>query len=168
MVGFFIKIGLKGNRHMGNNLTFRRAVPDDASLCITIRGLTRENSFSEEDLRAVGVTVESWSAGILDKSAPGVVACVDDKMVGYCFGDRETGEITVLALLPAYEGRGIGKSLLGMMTDELSQAGFSRLFLACSSDPNVRSYGFYRNLGWASAGEWDEAGDEILEYHIDK
>ncbi|ROL65705.1 GNAT family N-acetyltransferase [Pseudomonas protegens] len=152
---------------MANKLTFRRAVPDDASRCIEIRGLTRENAFSEEDLRDVGVTIGSWSAGILDESAPGIIACIDDEMIGYCFGDRDTGEITVLALLPAYEGRGIGKSLLEKMIQEFRHAGFKRLFLACSSDPNVRSYGFYRNFGWTSTGEWDDAGDEILEFRVD-
>ncbi|WP_416769019.1 GNAT family N-acetyltransferase [Pseudomonas sp. RHF3.3-3] len=128
--------------------------------------MTRENAFTEEDLRALGITVESWSAGILDGSAPGFVACVDGQIVGYCFGERDTGEITVLALLPAYEGQGIGKHLLAMMTDTLRDQGFKRLFLACASDPSVRSYGFYRHLGWTSTGTLDEAGDEILEISV--
>ncbi|TCW78751.1 GNAT family N-acetyltransferase [Burkholderia sp. SRS-46] len=149
-------------------LTYRPATSDDASLCIIIRGLTRENAFSEEELRALGITAESWGAGILDGSVPGFVACMDGRIIGYCFGDRDTGEIVVLALLPAYEGQGIGKTLLGLMTENLRRRGFNRLFLACSSDPNVRSYSFYRRLGWTSTGERDEAGDEILELSIDR
>ncbi|RTT41017.1 GNAT family N-acetyltransferase [Pseudomonas aeruginosa] len=145
------------------NLTFRPANPDDAFLCIKIRGLTRENAFSEEELGALGITTESWSTGIRDGSCPGFVACMDGQMIGYCFGDRDTGEIVVLALLPAYEGRGIGKTLLAMMIEKLEHQGFQRLFLACSSDPNVRSYSFYRHLGWRPTGERDESGDEILE-----
>ncbi|MFK1068574.1 GNAT family N-acetyltransferase [Pseudomonas aeruginosa] len=145
------------------NLTFRPANPDDASLCIKIRGLTRENAFSEEELGALGITTESWSTGIRDGSCPGFVACMDGQMIGYCFGDRDTGEIVVLALLPSYEGRGIGKTLLAMMIEKLEHQGFQRLFLACSSDPNVRSYSFYRHLGWKPTGERDESGDEILE-----
>ncbi len=88
-------------------------------------------------------------------------------MIGYCFGDRDTGEIVVLALLPAYEGRGIGKTLLAMMIEKLEDQGFQRLFLACSSDPNVRSYSFYRHLGWKPTGERDESGDEILELLVE-
>ncbi|MEW9678418.1 N-acetyltransferase family protein [Pseudomonas sp. TE50-2] len=149
-------------------ITYRSATPDDVSLCIRIRGLTRENAFSEEDLRSLGITVESWSAGIVEGSSSGVVACVGGRMVGYCFGDRETGEITVLALLPEYEGQGIGKSLLKQITEELRLAGFERLFLACASDPKVRSYGFYRHLGWTWTGECDDAGDEILECWVAK
>ncbi|HBP6416814.1 N-acetyltransferase family protein [Pseudomonas aeruginosa] len=149
------------------NLTFRPANPDDASLCIKIRGLTRENAFSEEELGALGITTESWSTGIRDGSCPGFVACMDGQMIGYCFGDRDTGEIVVLALLPAYEGRGIGKTLLAMMIEKLEDQGFQRLFLACSSDPNVRSYSFYRHLGWKPTGERDESGDEILELLVE-
>jgi L-amino acid N-acyltransferase YncA len=147
-------------------LTFRSAIPGDASLCIKIRGLTRENAFSEEALRALGITTESWSSGIRDGSCPGFVACLDGQIIGYCFGDRDTGEIVVLALLPTYEGHGIGKTLLAMMVEKLKQQGFQRLFLACSSDPNVRSYGFYRYLGWRPKGERDESGDEILELSV--
>ncbi|MBI6908132.1 GNAT family N-acetyltransferase [Pseudomonas palleroniana] len=149
-----------------DHITYRPATPDDVSLCIQIRGLTRENAFSEETLRALGITVESWSADIVAGSSIGVVACVNGRTVGYCFGERSTGEVTVLALLGEYEGQGIGKSLLGQVTDELHHAGFERLFLACASDPNVRSYGFYRHLGWTWTGECDEEGDHILEFAI--
>ncbi|ARU05178.1 GNAT family N-acetyltransferase [Comamonas serinivorans] len=147
-------------------LTFRPATPDDASLCIRIRGLTRENAFSAADLRALGITAESWSRGIQDGSCPGFVACMEGQMIGYCFGDRDTGEIVVLALLPAYEGQGIGKALLAMMVESLGRRGFQRLFLACSSDPNVRSYSFYRHLGWRPTGEKDASGDDILELSV--
>ncbi|WP_371227548.1 N-acetyltransferase family protein [Pseudomonas sp. QE6] len=148
------------------DLTYRPAVPDDAALCITIRGLTRENAFSEEELRALGITAESWSRGIQDGSCPGFVACREGRMIGYCFGDLESGEIVVLALLPAYEGQGIGKTLLGLMIETLARQGFRRLFLACSSDPKVRSHGFYRYLGWVPTGERDEYGDDILELSV--
>ncbi|MBF8753632.1 GNAT family N-acetyltransferase [Pseudomonas guariconensis] len=150
------------------NLTYRPAKPDDASLCIKIRGLTRENAFSKEELRVLGITTESWSMGIQDGSCPGFVACVEGRMIGYCFGDRDTGEIVVLALLPLYENQGIGKTLLAMMVDKLKHQGFNRLFLACSSDPKVRSYHFYRHLGWSPTGEKDAFGDEILELQLSR
>ncbi|RZS80795.1 GNAT family N-acetyltransferase [Pigmentiphaga kullae] len=147
-------------------LSFRPALPDDAPSCIRIRGQTRENAFSEEELRALGITAATWSAGIRDGSCPGYVACMDGRMIGYCFGDRDTGEIVVLALLPGHEGRGIGKTLLGLVVQDFRRRGFERLFLACASDPGVRSHGFYRHLGWAPTGTQDEAGDDILELVI--
>ncbi|WP_447772634.1 N-acetyltransferase family protein [Variovorax boronicumulans] len=145
-------------------ITYRQAIPADTPACIELRGRTRENAFSVEDLRALGITLESWQASIADGSLPGYVALVDGELAGYCFGDRDTGEIAVLALLPAYEGHGIGKALLALMVDEFKGLGFQRLFLNCSPDPQVRSHGFYRHLGWKPTGEFDAAGDEVLAY----
>ncbi|MFY3953192.1 GNAT family N-acetyltransferase [Achromobacter xylosoxidans] len=148
------------------NLHYRPAHPDDAAVCIDLRGRTRENAFSAEDLRALGITVESWRDGIRDGALPGVVALADGVMAGYCFGDRDSGEILVLALLPAYEGRGIGRELLGQVMRTLRALGHERLFLSCAADPGVRSHGFYRRLGWAPTGEIDAAGDEVLAYRF--
>ncbi|WP_341888211.1 GNAT family N-acetyltransferase [Variovorax sp. YR752] len=145
-------------------ITYRQAVPEDTPACIELRGRTRENAFSVEDLKALGITLESWQASIADGSRPGHVALVDGELAGYCFGDRDTGEVAVLALLPAHEGQGIGKALLALMVDEFKGLGFQRLFLGCSPDPQVRSHGFYRHLGWKPTGEFDAAGDEVLAY----
>ncbi|RIX78606.1 GNAT family N-acetyltransferase [Acidovorax cavernicola] len=148
------------------NTIYRQAIPEDTPACLDLRGRTRENAFSVDALEALGITLESWQAGIADGSLPGYVAQVDDELVGYCFGARDTGEIAVLALLPAHEGQGIGKALLALMVDEFKRLGFQRLFLGCSPDPAVRSHGFYRRLGWKPTGEFDAAGDEVLEYHL--
>jgi ribosomal protein S18 acetylase RimI-like enzyme len=147
-------------------IAYRKAAPDDTPACIVLRGMTRENAFSVERLAALGITLESWRAGIADGSLPGHVATADGKIVGYCFGERETGEIAVLALLPEHEGQGLGKALLNLVVADFKEFGFARLFLSCSADPAVRSYGFYRHLGWRSTGSFDDRGDEILEYRL--
>ena len=147
-------------------IAYRKAVPDDTQDCIVLRGLTRENAFSAAELAERGITLESWRDAIADGSLPGHVATEDGKIVGYCFGHSDSGEIAVLALLPNQEGKGIGKKLLSLMVEDLRQHGFERLFLGCSADPEVRSYGFYRHLGWRSTGGFDEAGDEVLEYPL--
>ena len=145
-------------------ITYRQAIPEDTPACLDLRGRTRENAFSVDELEALGITLESWQAGIADGSLPGYGALVDGELAGYCFGERDTGEIAVLALLPAYEGLGIGKALLARMIEEFKGLGFQRLFLGCSPDPQVRSHGFYRHLGWKPTGEFDAAGDEVLAY----
>ena len=86
-------------------IAYRRAVPEDAHACLVLRGMTRENAFSVERLAEAGVTLESWRAAIADGSLPGHVATADGEIAGYCFGERETGEVVVLALLPEHEGR---------------------------------------------------------------
>ena len=125
--------------------------------------MTRENAISTESLASLGITVESWGNAIADGSLPGYVCIDDGHIVGYCFGDKPTGEVVVVALLPAYEGRGIGKTLLLQVVHDLRSAGHTRLILGCSSDPSHRSYGFYRYLGWRPTGSFDDRDDEILE-----
>jgi ribosomal protein S18 acetylase RimI-like enzyme len=120
---------------------------------------------SPERLRSIGITIEAWSDDVGTGALLGHICSADTKMIGYCFGSREEGEIVVLALLPEFEGLGIGKSLLGKVAADLNEAGHSRLFLSCSADSRSRSYGFYRHLGWRSSGEIDKHGDEILEYY---
>jgi ribosomal protein S18 acetylase RimI-like enzyme len=148
-------------RHV--QITYRTAEPQDAQECIRIRALTRENAISEQSLAALGITASSWSEGIRAHEFLGHVCLDGSQMVGYCFGAAESGEVLVLALLPSYEHKGIGRHLLRSVTEDLQALGHDRLFLACSPDPSVRSHGFYRRLGWRSTGTFDSHGDEILE-----
>ena len=144
-------------------LTFRPAAPEDVAACLVLRGLTRENAIPAERLAAVGITEQSWSDDVRSDRLPGYVCCDDGTIAGYCFGDKASGEVVVLALLPAYEERGIGRRLLALVIDHLAALGHRRLFLGCSADPATRSHGFYRHLGWVSTGTVDRFGDEVLE-----
>ena|ERR1043166_4360695 len=146
------------------DVTYRKALPEDAKECVDIRGKTRENAVTVTRLRQLGVTVETWTNDIRSGVLLGYVSLSDDRIVGYCFGASDTGEILVLAVLPAYEGMGIGRNLLNVVVRDFKDLGFNRLFLGCSSDPQTRSYGFYRHLGWQSTGTFDAAKDEVLEY----
>lgn len=140
------------------------APPERAPGYIQLRGQTRENAISPARLAALGITAQSWAADIRAQVLQGVMAECDGQMVGYCFGDLHTGEVVVLALLPAFEGQGIGQALLRRVMALLQAHGHQRLFLGCSADPQVRSYGFYRHLGWRSTGQVDAHGDEVLEW----
>jgi len=148
------------------NLKYRPALPEDAQECLVVRGRTRQNAASEDWLRSIGITSESWARSIRSGALPGHVCTVDEKIVGFCFGARETGEIEVVALLPDFENLGIGKKLLAKTSQKLAKLGHTRLFLGCSPDPASRSHGFYRHLGWRSTGSYDKYGDEILEIFI--
>lgn len=142
---------------------FRPAVPTDATECIRVRGLTRENAVSEERLSAAGITAQSWAADVESGSLLGLVCESDGRLVGYCFGVSQTGEVVVLALLPEWEAQGLGRQLLSIVVSQLRGLGHRRLFLGCSPNPSSRSYGFYRHLGWQSTGTLDRFGDEVLE-----
>lgn len=151
---------------MSNRTTYRPASPEDAGECVRLRGLTRENAATEEQLRGWGITAESWAENIRSGSVPGHVCTSGDRIVGYCFGSRETGEIEVLAVMPDFENRGVGRELLNRTCETLASLGHRRLFLGCSPDPTSRSHGFYRHLGWRPTGEFDARGDEILERRL--
>jgi ribosomal protein S18 acetylase RimI-like enzyme len=145
-------------------LAYRLAVPNDIAACIELRGKTRENAISVERLKALGITLESWSGDVADGTLFGYLCLDDAKLAGYCFGDRASGEVVVLVTSPECEGKGLGKRLLDMVVKDFAQLGFKRVFLGCSSNPKLRSYGFYRHLGWKSTGTLDKLRDEVLEY----
>ncbi len=144
---------------------YRTALPEDATECVRLRGLTRENAISEHRLAEIGITAQTWGDDIRSGALPGYL-CLDDKhVVGYCFGAAKSGEVVVLVVMPSHESRGIARHLLGLVCNALARLGHHRLFLGCSSDPKVRSHGFYRHLGWRSTGQLDQYGDELLEFY---
>jgi len=145
-------------------LAYRPAVPEDIAACIDLRGKTRDNSISIQRLRELGVTLESWSGEVADGSMLGHLCLDGERLAGYCFGYRATGEVVVLVVSPESEGKGIGKALLDLVVNDFVQLGFERVFLGASSNQNYRSYGFYRHLGWKSTGSLDKLRDEVLEY----
>lgn len=147
-------------------LTHRPARPEDAPACIALRGRTRQNAISATQLAAMGITADSWAEGIRSGATPGHVAWQGDTLAGYCFGERDSGEVLVLALLPAFEGLGLGRDLLARVVRHLADLGHRRPFLGCSTDPTSRSHGFYRHLGWQPTGRLDGHGDEILELDL--
>ncbi|MDN2673890.1 GNAT family N-acetyltransferase [Janthinobacterium sp. SUN026] len=148
------------------SITFHPAKAEDTPAFIDLRGRTRQNAVPAERLAEVGITAGTWAEMMRSGSLPGHVCHHDGQLAGYCFGERDTGEIIVLALLPEFEGLGIGKTLLELVMTELRAHGHQRLFLGCSDDPASRSYGFYRYLGWTSTGETDKYGDDVLEFRF--
>ena len=144
-------------------VTLRPAPPERAADYIHLRGRTRENAIPAERLAALGITADTWARDIRAGQLQGTVALADDRVVGYCFGSPDTGEVIVLAVDPGFEGRGLGRALLQSVVDGLRLHGHARLFLGCAADPAVRSHGFYRHLGWRSTGRTDRHGDEELE-----
>lgn len=145
-------------------LRFRKAKSTDLDRCATIRGLTRDNAIGLETLVAIGVTSENWAPKMENGIYLGFVAEDQDEVVAFCFGDTQTGEVLVLAVLPGYEGSGIGRKLLSLIVDKLLSNGFAELWLAASPDPRIRAHGFYRHLGWQPTQTFDDNGDEILKY----
>src|SRR5688572_29968462 len=76
-----------------------------------LRAATRENPLSREDLRRMGITEES-TAEVLRTTHRGWLCDEAGRIVGFAIGDGKTGELSVIAVLPEFEGRGVGSRLL--------------------------------------------------------
>jgi ribosomal protein S18 acetylase RimI-like enzyme len=144
------------------SLTFREAHEGDLDELLDVRAATRENAIARAQLARMGITVASMSESLARGTLKGWVCSSGSSIVGFCMGDSEKGEVAVLAILPAYEGRGIGRTLLSLVVEWLCSFNPARVWLGASPNPDTRAYGFYRALGWRPTGETDARGDEIL------
>ncbi len=145
-------------------LAFRPMTLQDIEAVFDVRASTAENALNRDQLREVyGVTPASMACAMAS-DASGWVCTDSDKVVGFVMGDRVAGEVTVLAVLPDYEKRGVGAALMDRVQGWLFSNRHDTLFLLTNPDPDTRSHGFYRKLGWRPAGE--QVGDDeklILE-----
>ena len=143
-------------------LIFRETQPGDIQSLFRVRARTRENALSQEYLASLGITAESIRANMESGRVIGRVCLHESEVVGFCNGDSETGEVLVLAVLPNYEGKGIGRRLLLNVVEQLRSLGCGMIWLCASADSRIRAHGFYRSLGWRQTGERFENGDEML------
>jgi ribosomal protein S18 acetylase RimI-like enzyme len=142
-------------------MTFREIDARDIPELFKVRTSTRENRMTMEALAEAGIKRESTSDA-LSVNIAGWLCEVSGKIVGFSMGDKDTGEMLVVAVLPEYENRGIGKRLTGLIQEWLFSNGHTEISLLENPDPSVRAYGFYRKLGWVPAG-FHESGHQILK-----
>lgn len=106
-----------------------------------------------------------WRRWILDES-PGQrdVVEVDGRVVGFATfgaetdGDEEPprGELYAINLHPDYWRQGLGRQLIGHVTDELVRLGFRRAVLWVEAT-NDRARRFYESEGWS----YDPGSDRV-------
>jgi GNAT superfamily N-acetyltransferase len=128
-------------------LHIREITEDDIPDLFVVRVATHENQLSREELASLGITEETLKTR-LRGTFKGWLCDVNAQVVGFAIGDRATGELWVIALLPQYIGQGIGSALLRRVEDWLQASGCARLWLTTDLDPNLKAYRFYRQHGW--------------------
>jgi len=144
-------------------LRYRKMMPDDLLAAFAVRMSTVENAVTMEELeRDYDITPQSLAEAMTTHVAGWL--CEDSgSVVGFSMGDRSNAEVQVVAVLPDYEGRGIGKTLLSRVQEWLFSEGHKEIWLRENPDRTVRAYGFYRRLGWQTTGK-AVGDDEILVF----
>ena len=120
----------------------------DLTEIIEVRASTRENPFSRKALQDLGITEESI-ARLLCTTHRGWLCEEEGRIIGFVMGDGKTGELWVIAVLPEFEGRGVGTRLLAIVEEWLWSLDWQEIWLWTSSDSRKRAYKFYRKHGWS-------------------
>ena len=129
-------------------MSIRPITVADIPALFHIRPRTRENALTLEELRSLGITPKSVATWLAGSTSGWLWETPAGEVVGFCMADRSVGELLVIALLPEYEGRGIGGQLMQHAEDWLARAGCSRAWLTTDVEQGLRAYGFYRHRGW--------------------
>jgi GNAT superfamily N-acetyltransferase len=132
-------------------MRYREIMVSDIPALFAVRTATDENALSLDELTALGITEASVAARLAD-TYRGWLCEVEGQVVGFAIGDSRTGELWVIAVLPAYVQQGIGSSLLQHVEAWLWAAGCPALWLTTDVDPHLRAYAFYRKHGWVDDG----------------
>ena len=144
---------------MDTRVHYREVTPNDMQAIFEVRIATWHNRNGREELSELGITHDSVR-GMLSTTYCGWLAEVDCRIVGFAMGNRENGEMWVIAVLKEYEGQGIGKHLLQLVEEWLFSKGWDEIWLTTDPDENYRAVGFYRLSGWK---DWKlEDGDRFM------
>jgi GNAT superfamily N-acetyltransferase len=81
-----------------------------------------------------------------------LVAERDGVVVGFARADVGTGEVALLYVDPAEQGRGTGRRLLAVVLGRLRAAGWDRARLR-TEERNAGPRAFYERAGWRPTGE---------------
>ena len=144
------------------DLHIRPAGPGDGAAIMEVRLSVVENALTRSRLAELGIT-EASIDNMLETTHAGYVAGMGGVTAAFTMANRDSGEIFALFVRPEFEGRGLGRRLLGLALDSLASAGHETATLC--TDANSRAFGFYVALGWRHTG-FAANGDATLERRI--
>lgn len=121
-------------------------MPADIPAMSRIRLSVTENTLSNP----AKVTQQMYQ-DYLDLLGRGWVCCNGKKIVGFAYASRDDASIWALFIQPGYEGRGIGRKLMGFAESWLFNIGAPAILL--ETGRGTRAERFYTEAGWiADAG----------------
>jgi ribosomal protein S18 acetylase RimI-like enzyme len=128
------------------NINIRPAQASDVESIFTVRTSVTENHLSREEMLEMGIS-ETTVRNMIEENLCAWVATDDDEVVGFSMISREKGSLFGLFVLPAYEGRGIGRRLTKIAEQELFK---QHEVVWLETDKNSRAAKFYMQLGWGN------------------
>lgn len=128
-------------------MIIRTATIDDISQIQLVRNAVKENMLSNPAL-----VTNSDCEKYLTVRGKGWVCEIEQQIVGFAIADLEDNNIWALFILPAHEGRGIGRQLHDTMMNWYFEQGKETVWL--STSPNTRAEKFYRHAGWQENGAY--------------
>lgn len=135
----------------------RRIEPRDVDQLFTVRTSVHENALTMDELAGMGITPKSTVDALGDPLA-GYLCEVSGRPVGFAMADLWSGEFSVVAVLPEFEGRGVGRELLRLTEGLLWAAGRRSIWLWTGTDRSTRALRLYLSAGWV---ETEVKGDRI-------
>jgi len=126
-------------------MTFREATIKDISQIQIVRNSVKENQLSNPALVS-----DKDCEEYLTVRGQGWVCEISDRIVGFSIADILGNNIWALFVDPECEGKGIGKTLHGLMMDWYFQQTKKTVWL--STAPGTRAEKFYKRSGWKDAG----------------
>lgn len=100
------------------NIRTRLALSSDIEGIFDVRTSVKENYLSREEMELMGIT-ESSVIDMIEKSRCAWVAVDDGKVIGFSMIILDEGSLFAAFVLPEYEGRGVGRSLVELAEQEL-------------------------------------------------
>ncbi len=142
------------------NICTRTAQISDIGSIFNVRTSIIENHLTREEMQQMGIN-ESVIADMIDQSRCAWVATSNDKVIGFSMILQDEGCLFAAFVLPEYEGRGIGRSLVTLAEHEL----FKHHEVAwLETDKNSRAAGFYMQLGWGNKNNINDTDFRLEKY----
>lgn len=126
-------------------MIFREATTHDIAAMHTVRMAVKENVLYNPAL-----VTEAHYLRYLTTGGKGWVCEVEGTVAGFAIVDAEGGSVWALFVHPAFEGKGIGRTLQRLLLDWYFARHTQALWLTTA--PGTRAEAFYRRTGWTPAG----------------
>lgn len=143
---------------MGQNITIRRAVPDDAGgVCRVVHESFTADVAPENSREGVEFFLRVQSAAYFGKKIPEFVSAYVAEKKGEIIGVIAIGrKLSTFFVLPGQQRSGLGKRLLSIAVKDWA-AKTSEAVLSVNSSPNAVEA--YKKLGFVPAGKEDLANN---------